>query len=38
MNTNYLVFNTDDSAGPGQHWFAMYVDIDGLNLDSQPGI
>lgn len=33
-----MVFNTDDSAGPGQHWFAMYVDIDGLNLDSQPGI
>lgn len=33
-----MVFNTDDSKGPGQHWFAMYVDIDGLNLDSQPGI
>lgn len=33
-----MVFNTDDSNGPGQHWFAMYVDVDGLNLDSQPGI
>ena len=33
-----MVFNTDDSKGPGQHWFAMYVDVDGLNLDSQPGI
>jgi len=33
-----MVFNTDDSKGPGQHWIAMYVDVDGLNLDSQPGI
>ena len=33
-----MVFNTDDSKGPGQHWIAMYVDIDGINLDSQPGI
>jgi len=33
-----MVFNTDDSEGPGQHWFAVYVDVDGLNLDSQPGI
>jgi hypothetical protein len=33
-----MVFNTDDSKGPGQHWFAMYVDVEGVNLDSQPGI
>jgi hypothetical protein len=33
-----MVFNTDDSKGPGQHWNAMYVDLDGLNLYSQPGI
>ena len=33
-----MVFNTDDSKGPGQHWFAVYVDVDGVNLDSQPGI
>jgi len=33
-----MVFNTDDSKGPGQHWIAMYVDVNGKNLDSQPGI
>lgn len=33
-----MVFNTDDSTGPGQHWIAMYVDILGKNLNSQPGI
>jgi hypothetical protein len=33
-----MVFNTDDSKGPGQHWIALYVDIDGFNLESQPGI
>ena len=33
-----MVFNTDNSKGPGQHWFSVYVDVDGLNLDSQPGI
>jgi hypothetical protein len=33
-----MVFNTDDSKGPGQHWIAMYVDVLGKNLNSQPGI
>ena len=33
-----IVFNTDDSSGPGKHWMGMYVDILGKNLDSQPGI
>ena len=33
-----MVFNTDESSGPGQHWFAMYVDVNGKNLNSQPGI
>ena len=33
-----VVFNTDDSRGPGQHWNAMYVDVLGKNLNSQPGI
>ena len=33
-----MVFNTDEDAGPGQHWFAMYVDVNGKNLNSQPGI
>ncbi len=33
-----MVFNTDDSSGPGKHWNAMYVDLKGKNLDSQPGI
>lgn len=33
-----VVFNTDDSKGPGQHWNAMYVDVLGKNLNSQPGI
>jgi hypothetical protein len=33
-----IVFNTDDSNGPGKHWIGMYVDILGKNLDDQPGI
>ena len=33
-----MVFNTDDSSGSGKHWFAMYVDMLGKNLNSQPGI
>lgn len=33
-----IVFNTDDSDGPGKHWNAMYVDLKGTNLHSQPGI
>jgi hypothetical protein len=33
-----MVFNTDDSKGPGQHWISLYVDILGKNLQSQPGI
>jgi len=33
-----FVFNTDESNKPGQHWFAMYVDMSGINLEGQPGI
>ena len=33
-----IVFNTDYSSGPGKHWNAMYVDLKGKNLNSQPGI
>lgn len=33
-----VVFNTDDSKGPGQHWNSMYVDLLGKNYNSQPGI
>jgi hypothetical protein len=33
-----IVFNTDDSSSPGEHWMGMYVDIFGKNLDNQPGI
>lgn len=33
-----IVFNTDDSTGPGKHWMAMYIDVHGKNLDDQPGI
>lgn len=33
-----IVFNTDDSSGPGQHWMSMYIDLNGKNLDGSPGI
>ena len=33
-----FVFNTDESNKPGQHWFSMYIDLDGINFDGQPGI
>ena len=33
-----IVFNTDTSGGPGEHWICMFIDIDGVNLDGQPGI
>jgi len=33
-----IVFNTDESDGPGKHWMAMYVDLSGKNLEGQPGI
>ena len=30
-----IVFNTDKSNGPGQHWIAMYIDMLGINLDNE---
>ena len=33
-----IIFNTDESDEPGEHWIAMYIDIAGKNLDGQPGI
>jgi hypothetical protein len=33
-----IVFNTDESSGPGKHWMAMYVDLSGKNLEGQPGV
>lgn len=33
-----IVFNTDDSSGPGKHWMSMFVDLLGKNLENQPGI
>ena len=32
MNRSFgAVFNTDDSNGPGEHWFSVYVDLKGVN-------
>lgn len=33
-----IVFNTDPHTRGGEHWMSMYVDIDGSNLNSIPGI
>jgi len=33
-----MVFNTDESDKPGKHWLSMFVDLNGSNLDGQPGI
>lgn len=33
-----IVFNTDESHEDGKHWISMYADINGLNLNGQPGI
>jgi ribosome biogenesis protein Tsr3 len=33
-----IVFNTDKSNEPGEHWMAYYVDLKGANLHGQPGI
>jgi len=30
-----IVFNTDKSSGPGQHWIAMYIDMLGINLENE---
>lgn len=38
INKMGIVFNTDESSGPGEHWMAMYIDLSGQNLDKQPGI
>ncbi len=33
-----MIFNTDNSSGPGKHWNSAYVDVRGNNLNGQPGI
>ena len=33
-----IVFNTDDSTGPGEHWVSFYVDLKGRNIKNKPGI
>jgi len=33
-----IVFNTDESDESGKHWISMYIDIEGRNLEGQPGI
>ena len=33
-----IVFNTDPSTKDGKHWISMYVDLNGINLNGQPGI
>ena len=33
-----IVFNTDESHKPGKHWLSMFIDINGKNLNGQPGI
>ena len=32
------IFNTDDSDGPGEHWFSVYVDFKGVNRKKKPSI
>lgn len=32
------IFNTDDSDGPGEHWFSVYVDFKGVNRKNKPSI
>jgi hypothetical protein len=38
INRLGMVFNTDESNQPGKHWMSMYIDLDGRNLDGNPGI
>lgn len=33
-----IVFNTDGHKGSGKHWFSMYVDLCGKNMEQQPKI
>ena len=33
-----IVFNTDYSSGPGEHWVSFYVDLKGRNLKKKPGM
>lgn len=33
-----VIFNTDTSAGPGRHWIALYVDMNGANSNGKPGM
>ena len=28
-----MVFNTDPHTGGGQHWFSMFIDQEGINMD-----
>ena len=36
FNSIGVVFNTDTSLGPGQHWFSIYVDLVGKNIKNTP--
>ena len=33
-----IIFNTDYSTGPGEHWVSFYVDLKGRNRKKKPGI
>jgi len=33
-----IIFNTDTSDGEGLHWIALFVDMNGSNLDGKPGM
>ena len=33
-----IVFNTDPHTRKGQHWISLYVDIQGQNLEGNPGV
>jgi len=33
-----IIFNTDYSTGPGEHWVSFYVDLIGRNRKKKPGI
>ena len=41
-NNNYtsvgIVFNTDKHDQPGQHWFSVFVDLEGVNRKNKPSI
>lgn len=33
-----MVFNTDKSGEPGEHWICMFIDLKGINIKEQPAI